>query len=143
MMGARSGGCLLGEGHHPTTLESNLSGCGTVWPSAQMKTLTVIPNPPFSIKPLHALLLVLVAWAAIYLPGLGKRELQGEEARRILPGRTMLQTGDWVLPRSAGEVYNRKPPGINWAAAIAMVVTGRMDEKSVRLPSALARISSE
>ena len=106
-----------------------------------MKALIVIPNLPFSIKPLHAILLVLVAWAAIYLPGLGKRELQGEEARRILPGRTMLQTGDWVLPRSAGEVYNRKPPGINWATAIAMVFTGRMDEKSVRMPSALAMLT--
>lgn len=106
-----------------------------------MKAITVIPNVPFYIKPLHAILLVLVAWAAIYLPGLGKRELQGEEARRILPGRTMLQTGDWVLPRSAGEVYNRKPPGINWATAIAMVFTGRMDEKSVRMPSALAMLT--
>jgi 4-amino-4-deoxy-L-arabinose transferase-like glycosyltransferase len=89
-------------------------------------------------KPLPVLLLILLSWAAIYLPGLGKRELQGEEARRILPGRTMLQTGDWLVPRSAGEVYNRKPPGINWATAIAIVFSGRMDEQTVRLPSALA-----
>jgi 4-amino-4-deoxy-L-arabinose transferase-like glycosyltransferase len=130
-----------GRGATRPLLIPDLSGCGTVGPSAQMKALIVIPNLPFSIKPLHAILLVLVAWAAIYLPGLGKRELQGEEARRILPGRTMLQTGDWVLPRSAGEVYNRKPPGINWATAIAMVFTGRMDEKSVRMPSALAMLT--
>ena len=121
--------------------DSRVSGCDKATLSAQVSALIVISKPTFFIKPLHALLLVLVAWAAIYLPGLGKRELQGEEARRVLPGRTMLQTGDWVVPRSAGEVYNRKPPGINWATAIAMVVTGRMDEKSVRMPSALAMLA--
>lgn len=90
------------------------------------------------MKLLPAVLLILIAWAAIYLPGLGTHELKGEEARRVLPGRTMLQTGDWIIPRSAGKVYNRKPPGINWATAAAIKVIGRMDEWTVRLPSALA-----
>ena len=80
----------------------------------------------------------MIAWAAIYLPGLGTPELKGEEARRILPGRTMMQTGDWIVPRSAGMVYNRKPPGINWATAAAARITGRMDEWSVRMPSVLS-----
>lgn len=83
-------------------------------------------------------LLVALGWAALYLPALGTRELQGEEARRVLPGRTMLQTGDWMVPRSAGRIYNRKPPLINWVTAAAIRLTGRMDEWTVRLPSALA-----
>jgi 4-amino-4-deoxy-L-arabinose transferase-like glycosyltransferase len=87
---------------------------------------------------LPALAIIVVAWAAIYLPGLGTPELKGEEARRVLPGRTMMQTGDWIVPRSAGKVYNRKPPGINWATAGATKITGRMDEWTVRMPSALS-----
>ena len=90
-----------------------------------------------SLRASVAWLLVICAWAAIYLPALGTRELQGEEARRVLPGRTMIQTGDWIVPRSAGRIYNRKPPMVNWAAAAAIKITGRMDEWTVRLPSVL------
>lgn len=93
------------------------------------------------MKILPAVLLVVLVWAAIYLPGLGTHELKGEEARRVLPGRTMLQTGDWIIPRSAGKVYNRKPPGINWATAAAIKLTGRMDEWTVRMPSVLAMLA--
>ena len=83
-------------------------------------------------------LFVVLGWGLLYLPALGTRELQGEEARRALPGRTMLQTGDWVVPRSAGKIYNRKPPLINWAIAGAIKVAGKMNEWTVRLPSTLA-----
>ncbi len=88
-------------------------------------------------KPLWQVLVILLGWAALYLPGLGTRELQGEEARRVLPGRTMLQNGDWLQPRSAGRIYNRKPPLVNWATAASIKATGRMDEWTVRLPSVL------
>lgn len=91
------------------------------------------PSP--SLRPALAWLVIVIAWTAIYLPALGTRELQGEEARRVLPGRTMLQTGDWIVPRSAGRIYNRKPPMVNWAAAAAIKLTGRMDEWTVRMPS--------
>jgi 4-amino-4-deoxy-L-arabinose transferase-like glycosyltransferase len=84
------------------------------------------------------LLILVLAWAAIYLPALGTRELQGEEARRILPGRTMVQTGDWTVPRSAGKIYNRKPPLINWTSAWMIRATGGMNEWAMRLPSTLA-----
>ena len=91
-----------------------------------------------SLRPALAWLVIVLAWAAIYLPGLGTRELQGEEARRVLPGRTMIQTGDWIVPRSAGRIYNRKPPMVNWAAAAAIKITGSMDEWTVRMPSVLS-----
>lgn len=90
---------------------------------------------------LYGLILLVGGWALLYLPALGTRELQGEEARRVLPGRTMLQTGDWVVPRSAGRIYNRKPPLINWTSALAMRATGKMEEWAVRLPSALAMLA--
>ena len=39
----------------------------------------------------RAIALVLVVWAAIYLPRLGSLEIKSEEGRRILPAVTMLR----------------------------------------------------
>lgn len=77
-------------------------------------------------------------WAAIFLPGLGTPELKGEEGRRILPARTMLRTGEWVVPYSEGKPYSRKPPLINWAIAASFHVTGIENEWTARLPSVLS-----
>ncbi|MFT5465986.1 MAG: 4-amino-4-deoxy-L-arabinose transferase-like glycosyltransferase [Verrucomicrobiales bacterium] len=85
----------------------------------------------------HAIALIVVVWAGLYLPYLGSREIHGEEARRILPARTMLENGDWIVPRIAGEEYSRKPPLINWSIASAIVLTGVDNEFSARLPSVL------
>ncbi|MEM1297007.1 MAG: glycosyltransferase family 39 protein, partial [Verrucomicrobiota bacterium] len=84
----------------------------------------------------HAIALVTVLWFAMYVPYLGSHEIRGEEPRRILPARTMLQNGDFVVPRVGGEVYSRKPPLINWSIAAAFVITG--DKVwSARVPSIL------
>lgn len=84
------------------------------------------------------ILLILCVWGAIYLPGLGEPELRGEEARRILPALGMIETGDWIVPRIAGEIYANKPPLLNWAVAAAFLSTGRSDEGIARLVSALS-----
>lgn len=94
-----------------------------------------------ALRPSLCILLLCAFWAAIYLPALAKRELQGEEARRVLPGRTMMQNGDWMLPRSGGAIYNRKPPLVNWMSAAAIKLTGRMDELTVRVPSTLMMLT--
>src|SRR5438874_5110825 len=82
--------------------------------------------------------LVLLVWAAIYLPGLGSLEIRGEEGRRILPAVTMLQTGDYLVPRVGSEPYFRKPPLVNWIVAASFKLTGVRSEWTARLPSALA-----
>src|SRR5437868_12109600 len=82
--------------------------------------------------------LVLLVWAAIYLPGLGSLEIRGEEGRRILPAVTMLQTGNYLVPRVGSEPYFRKPPLVNWIVAASFKLTGVRSEWTARLPSALA-----
>ena len=82
--------------------------------------------------------IVLFVWAAIYLPGLGSLEIKGEEGRRILPAVTMLQTGNYLVPYVGSEPYFRKPPLINWIAALSFKLTGFRTEWTARLPSALA-----
>jgi 4-amino-4-deoxy-L-arabinose transferase-like glycosyltransferase len=85
----------------------------------------------------HAHLVVLI-WAAIYLPALGSLEIRGEEGRRILPGVTMNESGDYLVPRVGSRTYFRKPPLINWITATSFKLTGVRSEWTARLPSALA-----
>src|SRR5205814_9818603 len=81
---------------------------------------------------------VLLVWAGIYLPGLGSREIRGEERRRILPAVTMSQTGNYLVPHVGSEPYFRKPPLVNWIVAASFKLTGVRSEWTARLPSALA-----
>lgn len=81
--------------------------------------------------------LVLVCWAAIYLPGLGSLEIKGEEGRRILPAVTMIDTGNYLVPQVGSEPYYRKPPLVNWLVAASFKLTGLRNEWTARLPSVL------
>src|ERR1700756_4534635 len=81
---------------------------------------------------------VLLCWAAIYLPGLGSLEIRGEEGRRILPAVTMLETGDYLVPQVGSERYFSKPPLINWLVALSFKICSLRSEWTARLPSALS-----
>jgi 4-amino-4-deoxy-L-arabinose transferase-like glycosyltransferase len=81
------------------------------------------------------LLIVTAVWAALYFPALGSLAIKGEEGRRILPGITMLQTGNYLVPQVGGETYFRKPPLINWLVAASFKIFGRQNEWTARLPS--------
>ncbi|MEI6420632.1 MAG: glycosyltransferase family 39 protein [Lentisphaerota bacterium] len=83
-------------------------------------------------------LLVVALWAGIYLPGLGKREIQGNEPKRALPAMTMIETGNWITPELAGEQYYKKPPLINWIIASSYLIVGNQSELAARLPSAIS-----
>jgi 4-amino-4-deoxy-L-arabinose transferase-like glycosyltransferase len=78
---------------------------------------------------------VWVVWGGIYLPGLGRGELKGEEGKRTLPAVSMMKNGNWVVPKVAGEDYYHKPPGINWLIAASFAITGQQTELTARLPS--------
>jgi 4-amino-4-deoxy-L-arabinose transferase-like glycosyltransferase len=91
----------------------------------------------FSVDRFRPLLIVIVIWAAIYLPGLGSLEIKGEEGRRILPAVTMLETGNYIVPQVGSEPYFRKPPLVNWLVAASFRIFGQRNEWTARLPSAL------
>src|SRR6266404_8730201 len=84
------------------------------------------------------LLIVILLWAALYLPGLGSLAIKGEEGRRILPGITMLQTGNYLVPQVGGETYFRKPPLINWLVAGSFKLFRHQNEWTARMPSAIS-----
>ncbi len=85
-----------------------------------------------------SVLIVVVVWAAIYLPALGLFEIRGEEGRRILPAMAMLESGNFLVPQVGGEDYFRKPPLINWAVAASLKIFGARNEWTVRLPSVVS-----
>src|SRR4029077_5572697 len=86
----------------------------------------------------RGLLIVLLGWAAIYLPALGSLAIKGEEGRRILPAIRMIETGDYIVPRVGSTTYFRKPPLVNWLVAVSFKVFGVRNEWTARLPSALS-----
>src|SRR2546429_3399369 len=83
------------------------------------------------------LLIVILVWAALYLPALGSLAIKGEEGRRILPGIAMLETGNYLVPQVGGETYFRKPPLINWLVAASFKIFGRHNEWTARMPSVI------
>ena len=86
----------------------------------------------------RSLLIVLLVWAAIYLPALGSLAIKGEEGRRILPAVRMIETGDYIVPRVGSATYFRKPPLVNWLVVLSFKVFGVRNEWAARLPSALS-----
>ncbi|HVS17738.1 MAG TPA: glycosyltransferase family 39 protein, partial [Planctomycetota bacterium] len=86
-------------------------------------------------------LLALLA-LALYAPYLGAEELHYEEARRALPARAMLATGDFVLPTIWGRAYLSKPPLAYWCIAAAGALRGAVDDVAARLPSLLATVAT-
>ncbi len=97
------------------------------------------PFPALSRRAAYAIVVVL--WAAIYMPGLASVEIKGEEIRRIMPGIHMLETGDWIVPQFNGNVYLRKPPLVNWAIALSVRSFGVRNEWTVRFPSVIAMLA--
>lgn len=85
---------------------------------------------------LHILLIVLVS-GLVYWPRLGADGFTDSEGHRVVPAWEMRETGEWLVPRMFGQVYVRKPPGIQWAIAGSAAVLGE-SEFSARAVSALA-----
>ena len=75
----------------------------------------------------------------LYLPGLGSSDFVGDdEARDAGVVWQMVRGGDWLFPEFNAEYLPPKPPLFYWEAAIVSKIRGRVDEWSLRLPSAIA-----
>jgi len=83
---------------------------------------------------LFVFVLFLLFWA------LGGRGLWASEGRWAEITREMFTSGDFFHPTIGGEPYFDKPLLTYWVIAAFSVVTGRLDEFILRLPSALAAL---
>ncbi|MCX7627557.1 MAG: glycosyltransferase family 39 protein [Methylophilaceae bacterium] len=85
------------------------------------------------------LLALALVTLAMYFWGLGSTPLLSfNEARRAVPVREMLASGDWLIPTLNGQLYISKPPLLYWLAAIPATLFGSTAEWVVRLPSAIS-----
>src|SRR5688500_14598099 len=88
-----------------------------------------------TVRDLLALGLACLAW---FFTGLGSGELWRTEGLRAMVARTMLETGDWVVPQLYGAPHFTKPPGFYIAIVLCSLPGGVVTELTARLPSALA-----
>jgi 4-amino-4-deoxy-L-arabinose transferase-like glycosyltransferase len=87
--------------------------------------------------------LVLALAGLFFFPGLGARDLWNpDEPRYAEVAREMTTTGEYFVPHLNGEIYAHKPPLQFWAIAAAGKLTGKLDERAVRLPAALAAVGA-
>jgi 4-amino-4-deoxy-L-arabinose transferase-like glycosyltransferase len=86
---------------------------------------------------------LLLFWALVQLCGLGEVPFHTKgEPREGIVVQAIVERGEWILPRRNGVELPRKPPLFHWLGALASHLHGRVDEWSVRLPSALLSAAS-
>jgi 4-amino-4-deoxy-L-arabinose transferase-like glycosyltransferase len=74
----------------------------------------------------------------LFSSGLGLRDpWPADEPRFALIAQEMVESGDWLFPRRAAQLYADKPPLFMWSIALAYTVTGSM-RLAFLLPSLLA-----
>jgi len=72
-----------------------------------------------------AALCILLFAGLLLLPGLERmRAFENTDARYLEISRAMLESGDWLVPRLAGEAHLDKPPLTYWAAAAGYRLLG-------------------
>lgn len=87
-------------------------------------------------------LLLIVACVTI-LPFLGLADFHTKgEPREAVVAYSMIESGDWILPRNNGGEIPYKPPFFHWTIATFSCLTGgTVNEFTSRLPSAVALIA--
>lgn len=92
---------------------------------------------------LFSTLLIVAAWAALELWGLGKAPFHTKgEPREGLVVWEMTHGGGWILPRRNGVELPSKPPLFHWLGALTSLVHGATDEWSIRFPSAALSLAA-
>lgn len=87
-------------------------------------------------------LLLMVACITI-IPALGLTDFHTKgEPREAVVAYTMLENGNWVLPRNNGGEIPYKPPFFHWTiAGVSLLNGGVVNEFTSRFPSAMALIA--
>ncbi|WP_165155113.1 glycosyltransferase family 39 protein [Parabacteroides sp. ZJ-118] len=85
------------------------------------------------------LMVIICALSVLPWIGLGDFSTKGEP-REAAVAISMLETGNWVLPRSYADEFAFKPPMAHWLMAAFSYPQGHVTEFTSRLPSALAFI---
>ncbi len=86
---------------------------------------------------LHILLLLCLC-GALYFPYLGQVPFFDKgEPREALAVQDIVQRGEWLVPLKRATDIPSKPPLFHWSAALTARLTGKLNESTIRFPSAL------
>ena len=86
--------------------------------------------------------LLLVVCVLTVIPFLGIYDYNTKgEPRESIVSYTMIESGNWILPRNSVGEMAYKPPFFYWAVAAVSVVCGEVNEFTSRMPSAIAYIA--
>jgi 4-amino-4-deoxy-L-arabinose transferase-like glycosyltransferase len=83
---------------------------------------------------------VMIFCSICAFSGITQTPIDDHEAYVSVTAREMMQSHSYCVPTMNGETRIRKPPLQYWLVVAAASVTGKVDELSVRLPSAVAAI---
>jgi len=103
------------------------------------ETAAHVPGPRYALA---ALLIVALA-AVVAFAGLDRMgALSEHEALVAQTTREMSQRGEWIVPWYGGSPRVRKSPLAYWLVGLSSSLHGQLDERAVRVPSALAGIAT-
>ncbi|MBI2435767.1 MAG: phospholipid carrier-dependent glycosyltransferase [Candidatus Hydrogenedentes bacterium] len=106
-----------------------------------MRETTAPAAPVFELPPLLAIPLLLGLSALLSLTGLGRYGLwPPDEPRYAEVAREMMQSGDYLVPRVNGRLYQEKPPLMFWLVSLASLPTGDVTETTARIPAVLSAL---
>ena len=90
------------------------------------------------LSPAGAAALLLGLCAFLYFWGLGDLPFYTKgEPREGLQVWEEVHHGKWILPLRNGTEVPSKPPLFHWVGGLASIALGRVDELTIRLPSAI------
>ena len=83
---------------------------------------------------------VIIICAIALLPWLGNDFYTKGEPREASVAVSMIESGNWILPKVYANEFAYKPPMAHWLIAAVSLPQGHISEFTSRLPSALAQI---
>ena len=83
------------------------------------------------------IILLLALCGMLYVPFLGNTPFFDKgEPREALAVQDIVQRGEWLFPLKRAVAIPSKPPMFHWSAALSYLVTGKLNEATIRFPSA-------
>jgi len=88
----------------------------------------------FKFTPINFFIIAFLLAIPAYWINLGDQPSIDDEAIRAIVAIEMMQSGDYITPTIAGDIYLKKPPLFNWLIIAAFKAYGYFGELPVRTP---------
>jgi Dolichyl-phosphate-mannose-protein mannosyltransferase len=89
-------------------------------------------------KSIAYVILLILLCGVLYFPYLGSTPFSSKgEPREAIAVQDIVQRGEWLVPLKRAMDIPSKPPLFHWSAALTAALTGKLDEATIRFPSAL------